>query len=268
MHSFEGVANTLFVPLVARISISKAFPAYFYDAKALELEPLLPKDASKGASQYSNMASVARYYHMDRLISAFARVHKACNVVCLGAGLETAYDRLHQNLPSVQWYQVDLPDVIALRKEIFGLREQEKLIPGDMFQMAWVEEVDTQLPTLLVVSGVFQYFYPEQVTAFIKACGIAFPASEMIFDATSQSGLAFTNWFIRRTGNTGAQMHFAVDDSSAFARSCNAQLLEERTFFSEALKLLGNRLHPVTRISMLVAEKRKQVKILHLNICK
>ena len=38
MNKFEGVANTLFVPLVARIHISKQFPEYFYDEKALELE--------------------------------------------------------------------------------------------------------------------------------------------------------------------------------------------------------------------------------------
>lgn len=55
MNKFEGVANTLFVPLVARIAISKEFPEYFYDPKALELEPLLPDGAAKGASQYSNI---------------------------------------------------------------------------------------------------------------------------------------------------------------------------------------------------------------------
>ena len=36
MNKFDGVANTLFVPLVARINISKKFPEYFMDEKALE----------------------------------------------------------------------------------------------------------------------------------------------------------------------------------------------------------------------------------------
>ena len=40
MKKFEGVANTLFVPLVARIAVSKEFPEYFKDEKALELEVL------------------------------------------------------------------------------------------------------------------------------------------------------------------------------------------------------------------------------------
>ena len=103
MQKFEGVANTLFVPLVARIAISKEFPEYFYDPKALELEQFLPDGVAKGASQYTNMASVSRYYNMDKMVTAFAQKHKVCNVVYLGAGLETAYDRLSGKLSGVNW---------------------------------------------------------------------------------------------------------------------------------------------------------------------
>ena len=72
MEKFAGVANTLFVPLAARIAVTKEFPGYFADQKALELEPFLTDDAAKGASQYSNMASAARYFNMDRMVTAFA----------------------------------------------------------------------------------------------------------------------------------------------------------------------------------------------------
>ena len=112
MNKFEGISNTLFVPLVARIAVSRAFPEYFHDPKALELEPYLPEGAARGASQYSNMASVSRYYHMDKMVCTFALKFDECNVVYLGAGLETAYDRLQEKLPGVNWVQVDLPEVI------------------------------------------------------------------------------------------------------------------------------------------------------------
>ena len=49
MNKFEGVANTLFVPLVARIAVSKEFPEYFMDKKALELEPSLKGGRREGA---------------------------------------------------------------------------------------------------------------------------------------------------------------------------------------------------------------------------
>ena len=266
MQKFEGAANTLFVPLVARIAISKEFPEYFYDPRALELEPYLPDGAAKGASQYTNMASVSRYYNMDQMVTAFAQKHASCNVVYLGAGLETAYDRLCEKLPGVNWFECDLPEVIEARKKVFGQREKETLLPGDMFKMEWAKELDSSLPTLLIVSGVFQYFHEEKIIAFIKGCGKAFPMGEMIFDATSESGLKFTNWFIKRTGNANALMYFGINDSKAFAEKCGMALLEVRTFYPDALKMLRKKLSLMTRISMLVAEKKKQVLILHLKL--
>ncbi len=266
MNKFEGVANTLFVPLVARIAISKEFPEYFKDEKALELEPYLPADAAKGSSQYSNMASVARYYNMDRMVMTFAEKNQECNVVYLGAGLETAYDRMKEKLPGVHWYECDLPEVIEARQKVFGQREKEVLIPGDMFKMEWTASIDPSLPTLLIISGVFQYFHEENIITFIRNCKRAFPGAEMIFDATSRSGLLYTNWFIKRTGNTDALMYFGVDNSERFAQKCGTVLLEEKTFFPDALKMLGKKLKLMTRISMKTAERNKLVKILHLRL--
>ena len=262
MNKFDGVANTLFVPLVARINISKKFPEYFMDEKALELEKYLPQGADKGSSEYSNMASVARYYNMDKTVTAFAKSYAESNIVYLGAGLETAYDRLSDKIENrtVHWYEADLPEVIEARKKVFGQRKNETLIAGDMFKLEWVKEIDNSLPTLLIVSGVFQYFHEEEIIAFIKGCGKAFPKGEMLFDATSESGLKFTNWFIKRTGNASAIMYFGINDSKEFANKCSMELLEEKTFFPEALKMLGKKLSFVTKVSMKVAEKKKQVK--------
>lgn len=125
--------------------------------------------------------------------------------------------------------------MIEARKQLFGSRSNETLIAGDMFQLQWIKPIDSALPTLLVVSGVFQYFHEEDIISFIKSCGDAFPKGELLFDATSESGLKFTNWFIKRTGNATAIMHFGINDSKKFAEKCSMQLIEEKTFFPEAL---------------------------------
>ena len=59
LQKFKGIANILFVPLVARINVSKRFPEYFIDQKALELEAFLPEDAGKGSFEYSDITSAA-----------------------------------------------------------------------------------------------------------------------------------------------------------------------------------------------------------------
>ena len=38
MNEFNGVADTMLIPMAARIYASKRFPEYFYDKTALELE--------------------------------------------------------------------------------------------------------------------------------------------------------------------------------------------------------------------------------------
>ncbi|MGI6766918.1 MAG: class I SAM-dependent methyltransferase [Lentihominibacter sp.] len=266
MQKFEGIANTLFVPLVARINISKKFPEYFIDRKALELEPYLPENADKGSFEYTDITSAARYFNMDKMVIEFAEKQKSCNIVYLGAGLETAYYRLNNQVTSANWYQVDLPEVIEARKMVLGQQENESLIDGDMFEMKWAKEMNSSLPTMLVVSGVFQYFREEEVINFIKDCARAFPEGEMIFDATSKSGLKFTNWFIRRTGNSDSVMHFGIDDSKKFADKCGLKLLEERTFFTDALIMLGGKLGFITRMFMKISEKKKRVIILQLSL--
>ena len=124
MNKFDGVANTLFVPLVSSSNISINFPEYFMDEKALELEKYLPQGVDKGATQLINITSVARYYNMDKTVTAFAKSYAESNIVYLGAGLETAYDRLSDKIKNrtVHWYEADLPEVIEARKKVFGQR--------------------------------------------------------------------------------------------------------------------------------------------------
>ena len=92
MNKFEGIEDTLYIPLTARVYMSRSFPEYFYDSKALELESALPDDSiEKSSSEYSIITSVARYYNMDEMTRTFLEAHHVCNIVNLGCGLETAY---------------------------------------------------------------------------------------------------------------------------------------------------------------------------------
>ena len=100
MKEFNGVADTMLIPMAARIYVSKRFPEYFYDRTALELEEKIPAKTLEKiwntSSEYTMLASVARYYNFDRMIKKFLAQHEKCNIVNLGAGLETAIFRLKE----------------------------------------------------------------------------------------------------------------------------------------------------------------------------
>lgn len=227
----KGVADTLYIPLNARIFVSKKFPEYFHDDKALELEQYLPDgEIRKKSSEYSFLASAARYYNIDGMVKQFISRNGQCNVVYLGAGLETAYYRLKSS--NAVFYEVDLPEVIEVRKNLLGEYKNEILIGGDLFDLRWVEQVDTSLPTLLVSSGVFMYFREQKILKFICDVQKRFDKLEMIFDATNQEGLNYANKYVKKTGNNNAMMYFYVNDAKEFASKLNRVTpIEERVFY-------------------------------------
>jgi O-methyltransferase involved in polyketide biosynthesis len=157
MNKLLGVSGTLFIPLAARIFVSKKFPEYFFDEKALLLEKNIPDNSiQKRSSEYSFMASAARYYNLDSMVRAFIKENGTCNIICLGAGFETAYYRLNEQRAT--FYEIDLPDVIAARRTVLGEQANEILIAGNIFEMEWTKRIDQSIPSLLIASGIFQYF--------------------------------------------------------------------------------------------------------------
>jgi O-methyltransferase involved in polyketide biosynthesis len=265
MGKLRGVSDTLFIPLAARIVVSKKFPEYFFDEKALSLEAYLPDDTiQKRSSEYSFLASVARYRNLDSMVRAFITRTGKGNVVYLGAGFETAYYRLNEQ--TAAFYEVDLPDVIAARRMILGEQPNETLIAGDMFDMEWTKSIDASAPTLLVVSGVFQYFKEDRVIQFINDVKKVFSNAELMFDATNETGIKYTNNYVRKTGNTGALMYFYINDSAEFSRKTGTTLIEERVFFTDARKMLAKKLGLYTRLAMKVVDDKKRAVLVHLKV--
>ena len=263
----SAVSKTLFIPLSARIFASKNFPEYFYDEKALSLENIVQTNCEsvrEKSSEYALMASAARYYNIDEIVRKFCARYPKCNVVYLGAGLETACFRL--KTLNAAFYEIDLPEVIELRGFLLGERPNEALIGCDMFDLAWAQSIDKGLPTLLVACGVFQYFTREQVLNLIRELKSAFKNAELVFDATNEAGLKYANKYVKSVGNDEAIMRFCVEDSSKFALEAGVNLIEERVFFADARKILAKRLKFTTRLIMKFVDFTKRAKILHFDL--
>ena len=263
----SAVSKTLFIPLSARIFASRNFPEYFYDKKALSLENIVQtnyESVREKSSEYALMASAARYYNLDEIVRKFCAKYPKCNVVYLGAGLETACFRL--KTVNATFYEIDLPEVIEFRRRVLGECANEALIGCDLFDLAWTRRIDGSLPTLLVACGVFQYFTREQVLNLIRELKNAFKNAELIFDATNEAGLKYANKYVKSVGNDDAIMSFCVDDGRKFALKAGVNLIEERGFFMDARKILSGRLKFTTRLIMKFVDFTKRAKILHYDL--
>ncbi len=267
MADYSGVPDTLFIPLAGRSYVSKRFPEYFRDETALSMEKDLPLDRiMKDSGEYNMLASAARYYKFDRIILDFLSRKGPCNIVNLGAGLETA--RFHIPSKDIVFYEVDLPDVIDMRRKVLGEQENEVFFAGSAFESAWMEAVDTSRPTMVMASGVFQYFRRDEIISLIKALAEKIPCCEVVFDATNTKGLRYTNKYVKKTGNDDAMMYFAVDDPAEFSSACDASLMSCTGFFEEAREILKKKTSLYTRVAMRICDNGGRVKILHLCLCK
>ncbi len=256
MNRFEGVADTLYIPLTARIYVSEHFPEYFRDEKALSLKNEMPyEEIASKSSEYYQMAGACRFYNTDQMIKTFIDRHEKCNIVNIGCGLETSFFRVKPDPVRAVFYEMDLPEVIEARCKVLGESENEVLIPGDMFDFVWAENIDKALPTLVTVIGVFQYFEEERVIGFLRRLKKEFSAVEVVFDAMTGKAIKHANDYIRKTGNNDVRLHFSTDNGKQVAEKCGMNLVEERPFFGVARKQLKKKLKLYTRIAMKVVDE-------------
>lgn len=263
-NTLNGVEDTLYIPLIARIYASMRFSDFFYDKRAILLKQYIPENnIEKNSIEYFYMASVCRQKTIDKKIIEFLSNNEKSNVVFLGCGLETAYNRINNSKDN--FYQVDLPNVIEIRKKLLPEGKNEKLIRGDMFSLEWVKELDVSLPTLIVASGVFQYFETNKIVEFIKNMKNLIPKGELVFDATNSKGLKLANKYVQKTGNANAKMYFSVDDPISFATLTGTKLISSSCFFADALENC-KRLKLKTKIYMYFADKLHRTLIVHLKL--
>nr|WP_314903039.1 class I SAM-dependent methyltransferase [uncultured Campylobacter sp.] len=216
------------------------------------------------SSEYALMAFAARYYNLDEIVRKFCARYPKCNVVYLGAELETACFRL--KTLNAAFYEIDLPEVVELRLRVLGGCTNDMLIGCDMFDMAWARQIDESLPTLFVACGVFQYFTRERVLNLIRELKNVFKNAELVFDATNEAGLKYANKYVKSVGNDDAIMRFCVEDGYKFALEAGVNLIEERVFFTDARKILAKRLKFTTRLIMKFVDFTKWAKILHFDL--
>ena len=142
----------------------------------------------------------------------YLKTHPNAAVVNLGCGLDNT-GRVCDN-GTCRLYNVDFPDVIAVREQLLPAGEREKNVPGDLNDTAWFREIDASGGAVFFASGVFYYFLTEQVRILVRNMVDAFPDGVLVFDAANQTAVKM----IAKTWLKGAKIkdvgaYFAVSDA-------------------------------------------------------
>lgn len=158
--TLSGVPETMLQTVYARAKETRTRGA-IHDEKAVELVNRLDYDFSL-ADKDSAMSSgvIARTIVLDGLTKSYLAAHPGAVVVNIACGLDT---RCYRVEGYSHWYNLDLPETIALR---------ERLLPesGAISQIAmsamddWGAEIaETDAPVLIVVEGLTMYLTEDDV---------------------------------------------------------------------------------------------------------
>jgi O-methyltransferase involved in polyketide biosynthesis len=196
------VQRTLFLPVVVRALESKKLTPLLHDKTAKEIVERVNLDFTKlitSTTELSRIAWIVRCTCFDRLIKDFLRRYPAATVVNIGCGLDTTYERVDNEL--VQWYDMDQPDVIELRKLFMNETKNRKFIAGSFLENNWYKILGFPEHVLFIAGGVFYYYEEKVIRTFFIKLSLMFQSCELLFDVTSPSGVRAANKILQKAGN-------------------------------------------------------------------
>lgn len=182
----SGLSETAFVPLVARAVAAERFPDIgFRDRTAEAICAALQLDllADYRGGHFTTLGVISRSWMLDQLVGVFTSHHPGAQIVDLGAGLATTFERIDNGM--LTWVDVDLAPVIALRQTLFPHNARRRMVAADITAPGWVERLElAAAPTMIVAEGLFMYLAPDKVAAAVAELAAAVPGRpcELVFD--------------------------------------------------------------------------------------
>ena len=216
----NSVQETLLIPLYGRKMCSELYPTLYRDETAIRLINQVDYDFSALAEKVNSLMQrfgflevAMRQRNLAWEVRDYLSTHPNAAVVNLGCGLDAAARACDNGTCKI--YNLDFPDVIAVRDELLRAGEREQNIPCDLNDTAWFEKIDASEGAVFFAAGVFYYFLTEQVRALVGAMARAFPGGKLVFDAANQKAvkLMLKTWIKdAEIKNVGA--YFAVSDAA------------------------------------------------------
>jgi len=151
----EGVQATLLLPLWGRAQESLSDNPVLNDPLAVSITRSLPQSLSslfEGLSRVSRESWIARSVYFDNKATRFLELHPDGTIVNAGCGLDTTFERIDNG--RVRWFDLDLPEVIAVRRNYVQENDRRRFTAGSVLEGAWLNEVPVSNPILLIMAGV------------------------------------------------------------------------------------------------------------------
>ncbi|HZE15014.1 MAG TPA: class I SAM-dependent methyltransferase, partial [Mycobacterium sp.] len=209
--NLTGAEQTALLTLYGKALDSRRPDSVLGDREADKALQRIDYDFSRlGTRRRDEKSAAVRAKGYDSWVKRFLDVHADCMVLHLGCGLDTRVYRVDP--PSTaDWYDIDLPDVIELRRRLFPQRAGLHTVAASVTDPRLLDTIPGDKPVLVVAEGLTPYLRAADGVAMLRRIVEHFFSGELVFDGWSRAGV----WLTQRYGPVkaaGAQLAWSIDD--------------------------------------------------------
>ncbi|HTP13558.1 MAG TPA: class I SAM-dependent methyltransferase [Bacteroidota bacterium] len=204
--SLGDVQKTLFLPLWGRAVETEKQHPLLVDKTAVSIVKKVNYDFSTVASnmhEITRYAWVVRSLLIDRVVHAYLEQHPDATVVNIGCGLDTTFERVDNG--RCRWIDLDLPDVIALRRKFIAPSDRRQFLASSFLDSAWLAGMNDSRGMMFIAAGVFYYFEETAIKAFFRTLADTFRSCEVVCDLCSPFGVRAANKMVIHNSGLGEQ---------------------------------------------------------------
>lgn len=181
---FGDIQETALVTLAIRASETARPNPRIRDEKAAEIIDALGVDVSKFDPFLSHEGVVARTIMFADALRALIEMHENAVCVNLGCGFDDKFSQVDNG--RIEWFDVDLPDQIAVRRKVYSDRPRCVMLDGDALDDSWTAKLPKNRDYIIVMEGVLEYFTKEQTETCLHMLCDSFPHGWLVAEMNSQ----------------------------------------------------------------------------------
>ena len=194
--NISEVSRTAILPLLCRAVKSEMNDPTFDDPMAvLCLERLLSISSEEekkrilswrkkytGINKRDLKARIMTVRSFDNIASQFISDHPGCTVINIACGFDTRFWRIESDM--CKYIELDLPEMIALKREILKDHLNYELIGCSVLDTSWIDKVTSSGNSnfLLLAEALFYYLPKHDVTRILQVISQKFERSQLVLE--------------------------------------------------------------------------------------
>lgn len=238
-ESLIGVEQTMLLPFWGRYSESVKPDGLIKDdicVKIVEENEFDFSGIHKHHHQLSRLAWIARAWDTDYELKRLVENEAEATIVCLGCGLDTAFYRcIHNNL---YWYDIDLPNVMAWRKQLIAPHPRCHAIAGSILDASTFDNIEVKGRLVFLILSVFCYLKREEVMTVFSHMA-RFGKAAVLFDYYSKKGIDICNLIVLKDLPNARMIWYADTEDDVRTLHPSLDIQENYPLFQKIMPKLG-----------------------------